>query len=58
MQNLALKIFIAVALLSSPQLISAQNRGIILTNGVIWTGDAARPFADTVVISGDKIVVS
>ena len=56
MQNLALKIFIAVALFSSPQLISAQNRGIILTNGVIWTGDAARPFADTVVISGDKIL--
>jgi predicted amidohydrolase YtcJ len=29
---------------------------LILTNGRIWTADSARPYVQTVVISGDKIV--
>ena len=51
---LALCLFCVVAALIVPA--QSPDATLILTNGKIWTADPVRPYAQTVVISGDRIV--
>lgn len=51
-------LILSILCLSATLTAAAQssNATLILTNGRIWTADPAQPYAQTVVISGDRIV--
>ncbi|RMH19746.1 MAG: amidohydrolase [Gemmatimonadetes bacterium] len=47
---------LAAALLAPPAAAAAQSADVIFTNGRVWTGDDARPWAAAVAVAGDRIV--
>ena len=43
-------------LLAMPAALPAQDATLILTGARVWTGDSARPWADAVAVTGDRIL--
>ena len=44
------------ALAAWPASLQAQSASLLLTGARIWTGDSARPWAQAVAVSGDRIL--
>jgi predicted amidohydrolase YtcJ len=47
---------VLLACLAAPGAARAQEATLLLTGGRVWTGDPARPWAEAVAVSGDRIL--
>lgn len=50
------RLLLLVSCLTLPASLAAQEATLLLTGARVWTGDSARPWAEAVAVTGDRIV--